>query len=292
MLLIKMIKKFIKILLIKYFDFRYYGNTKFLDVIKFYFTFNKKFFFINKYVVFPVKSFFIYNFFRTVDDYEKENIKLFEVLSHEFDIFVDIGANFGFFSMLFSSVGKNTTYAIELNPLTYEQLRIITNKNENIKTFNIGISDKTSELNYPKYHLIRMSTKLDSQSFSDLGHKKVETCTVDEFFEKNVIKDQKINNCLVKIDIEGAESKLFKSSNVLIKKHKPFILLELHPKNMSPFEDKKIIKYLKENFYNLYDIEGKLLEINYEEYDNQRFIFCVPENKQNKFEKIKYKILN
>lgn len=285
-------KKIIKLLLIKYFSFYFYGGIKFLDIIRFYFTFNKKFFFYNKYVIFPIKSFFVYYFFRRVDDYERQNVKLFEILSDEFDVLIDIGSNFGFFSMLFSSIKKNISYAIELNPLTYEQLKVITNKNKNIEIFNIGISDKNFELDYPKYHPIKMSTKLDNQFFLDMGSKKIEIFTIDKFVEKNIInKEQNMNNCLVKIDIEGAESKLFKSSNVLIKKHKPFILLELHPKNMPPFEDKEIIKYLKNNFYNLYDIERKLLEINYEGYDDNRFLLCVPENKKNKFEKIKHKIL-
>ena len=283
------IKKKIKIILLKYFDFYFYNNS-FLDVIKFYFTFNKKFFFKKKYITFRIKSFFVYYFFSNNADYERENIKLFEILSDEFNLFLDIGSNFGLYSMLFSSVEKNISYAIELNPKTYQQLKIITKKNKNIKIFNIGISNKNFTLDYPRYHPIKMSTKLNNKSFLDMGVKKIEIFTIDKFVEKEIInKGKNMNKSLVKIDIEVAEVKFFENSNFLIKKHKPFILLELHPKDMRPFEVNKILRYLKNNFYNIYDVERKFIEINIEEYNENRFLLCVPEDKINKFEKIKYK---
>ena len=47
---------------------------------------------------------------------------------------MDVGANIGFYSMLFSSKKGNLSYAIELNPMTFYHLNLITRKNKNIKT--------------------------------------------------------------------------------------------------------------------------------------------------------------
>jgi len=113
--IMKKIKRFIKIFFIKYFDFYYYKNEKYLDFLKYLFTYNKKLKFNNTVVKIPIKSFFTYIFFnRVFDNYEKNNIKLFEFLVKKFNVFIDVGANFGLYSMLFSSK-KNKSLSIELN---------------------------------------------------------------------------------------------------------------------------------------------------------------------------------
>ena len=127
--------------------------------------------------------------------------------------------------MLFSSKTENFSYAIELNPMTFYHLNLITRKNKNIKTYNLGITDKNSFINYPKFHPVKMSLRLNNESFLDLGSITIPTHTIDSFLNKNLLEKKQIQ-VTIKVDIEGAETKLFKGSDLLIKEIKPFILLE------------------------------------------------------------------
>ena len=77
-----------------------------------------------------------------------------------------------------------------------------------------------------------------NKSYLDLGSVKIPTYTIDSFLKKNLLeKKTDTSNLFLKIDIEGAETKLFKGSDLLIKEIKPFILLELHTAEIIKFED-------------------------------------------------------
>ncbi len=296
------LKKQIKKFLIKHFDFVYYGayhsQIKFIEVLKYIFSLKKKFFFNNTVVIFPIKSFFVYHFFKDNaalrdGDFEKNNIKLFKSIVNNFNVFIDVGANIGFYSMLFSSKTENFSYAIELNPMTFYHLNLITRKNKNIKTYNLGITDKNSFINYPKFHPVKMSLRLNNESFLDLGSITIPTHTIDSFLNKNLLeKKTDTSNLFLKIDIEGAETKLFKGSDLLIKEIKPFILLELHSANIIKLEDAvKILKYLDNNSYECYDVNQGLKYIEIKEYNNQKNLLCVPKDKKEKLNIIKKEIL-
>lgn len=292
------LKKQIKKFLIKHFDFVCYGayhsQIKFIEVLKYIFSLKKKIIFNNTVVIFPIKSFFVYHFFKDNaalrdGDFEKNNIKLFKSIVNNFNILIDVGANIGFYSMLFSSKTGNLSYAIELNPMTSYHLNLITRKNKNIKTYNLAITDKNSFIDYPKFHPIKMSLKLKNKSYLDLGSVKIPTYTIDSFLKKNLLeKKTDTSNLFLKIDIEGAETNLFKGSDLLIKEIKPFILLELHTAEIIKFEDAvNILKYLDDNSYECYDVNQGLKYIEIKEYNNEKFLLCIPKDKKDKLNKIK-----
>ena len=206
------LKKQIKKFLIKHFDFVYYGayhsQIKFIEVLKYIFSLKKKIIFNNTVVIFPIKSFFVYHFFKDNaalrdGDFEKNNIKLFKSIVNNFNILIDVGANIGFYSMLFSSKTGNLSYAIELNPMTSYHLNLITRKNKNIKTYNLAITDKNSFIDYPKFHPIKMSLKLKNKSYLDLGSVKIPTYTIDSFLKKNLLeKKTDTSNLLLNLKMQ------------------------------------------------------------------------------------------
>jgi FkbM family methyltransferase len=296
------LKKLIKQFLIKHFDFIYYGayhnQVKFIEILKYFFSRKKKIIFNNTVITFPIKSFFVYHFFKDNaalrdGDFEKKNIMLYKSIVNNFNILIDVGANIGFYSMLFSSKTRNLSYAIELNPMTFYHLNLITRKNKNIKTYNLAITDKNSFIDYPKFQPVKMSLKLNNKSYLDLGSITIPTQTIDSFLKKNLLeKKTDTSNLFLKIDIEGEETNLFKDSDLLIKEIKPFILLELHSPKFIKLEDSvNILKYLDDNSYECYDVNQGLKYIEIKEYNNEKFLLCVPKDKKDKLNKIKKEIL-
>lgn len=64
-------------------------------------------------------------------------------------VFIDVGANIGFWSLMFAEkFPQAKIYSIEANPSTFDLLRenIEINKFLNIYSINIGVSDKIGEL--------------------------------------------------------------------------------------------------------------------------------------------------
>ena len=117
---------------------------------------------------------------------------LYKSIVNNFNILIDVGANIGFYSMLFSSKTRNLSYAIELNPMTFYHLNLITRKNKNIKTYNLAITDKNSFIDYPKFQPVKMSLKLNNKSYLDLGSMTIPTQTIDSFLKKNLLEKKKI----------------------------------------------------------------------------------------------------
>tara|TARA_B110000008_G_C16945508_1_gene554245 strand:- start:610 stop:1575 length:966 start_codon:yes stop_codon:yes gene_type:complete len=139
---------------------------------------------------------------------------------------IDIGANFGWYSIHFSKlVGQNgKVFAFEPVPETYEELNsnIKLNFSQNIKVFNFALGNKneTISFNVPAFdggsgassEFLRYSKKIQTSI-----HK------LDE-----VIKDQDIDKIdFIKADIEGGELNMLKGAEKLIKHFKPKMLIEI-----------------------------------------------------------------
>jgi FkbM family methyltransferase len=164
--------------------------------------------------------------------WEKYETELFKKLVKEGMVVVDIGAYFGYYSLLGAKlVGKyGTVYAFEPEPANYKLLcksielngytnivvpiqKAISNKCGKIKLwvdrFNLG-SASISEVNTLPALFRNLSKKVSIE---------VETTTLDEFF-KNTVENNKVD--FIKIDTQGAEGfiidgaeKILKSNNSL-----------------------------------------------------------------------------
>lgn len=295
--MIKAIKKYLKIILLKYFDFYFYKGHKLNEILEYLFSFKKKIVFNDNTINFPMKSFFVYNFFKW-ENYENNCVKLFEVITKEFDTLIDVGANIGFYSMLFCTEKNNRSLAVELNYLTFYHLNIITKEKENIKTFNVGINNTENFIYLPKYHPLKMSMNIKNKDYSELGTKKIRLTSIDQFLNENLLdKDKEIINLIIKIDIEGSEKELFSKSEYTFKKFKPFFLLELHPNNLISKNDKmEILKQFENNLYLMSDVDQNLKKIFSTEFDDicndkRKFLLCAPKEKTEQFLKVKEKYL-
>jgi len=141
-----------------------------------------------------------------VDRYERATTDLFKNLLEPGMVFVDVGANIGYFSLLAAKlVGQEgKVYAFEPEPGNHGLLRknIEINSYSNIQAIQKAISDKTESTLLFLSALDTGSHSLYSEAARGVQESvEITTTTIDEFLESEGWPS--IN--LMKIDVEGAE---------------------------------------------------------------------------------------
>lgn len=142
----------------------------------------------------------------------------------------DIGANFGIYSVLMAQKGE--VYAFEPNPDVFKHL-LRTSRFHPIKPFNLALSDASGESDFFVYEENTFSSLIDWTHESDMsgitkfgGNAMKTTCTVstlDEFVEAQSLP---LPN-FIKIDVEGAEIKVFRGGRKTIERSRPVIYFEV-----------------------------------------------------------------
>ena len=162
----------------------------------------------------------------------------------EEDVFYDIGANIGVYSILSSAEIGAKTYAIEPIPSTFSFLEdnININKcNDIVTLLNIGLSNKEGEMFFTSNldtinHVIN-----DFNNFSN-NNLKIKVDTLDNISIKDIPS-------FIKLDVEGFEMPVLEGAyNVLKNNNLKGIIIELNGsgKNFG-FEDLEIHKLLLRN---------------------------------------------
>jgi len=190
------------------------------------------------------------------EEYETEIVKK---IIKEGDVVVDIGANIGYYTLLFAKlVGKSgKVFAFEPEPTNFNLLKknCEVNGYKNIQLIKKAVSDNTEK------------TKLFLNEFNKgahtLGHStefkefiEIESIKLDDYFEN--FKGE-IN--FMKMDIEGAEIKAVKGMPLLLKKMKNIkIMTEFNPKLIKNcrFEPEDYVELLKEFEFNIYQLDAKM----------------------------------
>ncbi len=165
----------------------------------------------------------IYESFEDVEsEIIRKNVK-------EGDVVLDIGANIGYYSLLFAKlVGKKgKVYAFEPEPSNFALLikNINANGYNNIVPINKAVSDKDGKV---KLYLEKENFGAH-KIYNDSNEKKnsieVDSVRLDSFFQN---KNKKID--FIKMDIEGAEIKAIKGMQNIIMANKNLkIILEFSP---------------------------------------------------------------
>ena len=152
--------------------------------------------------------------------YEK---KVREFMNLDHGVFVDIGAHIGSHTVRMAKTA-DYVYAFEPTPSTYNTLlrNIQLNNCSNITALPTAISDRNG-----KAPLFIDELNTGENSLTPSSYKKkilVETQTFDRFLEENDIVAEDIK--LLKIDVEGAEDKVFQGAKEFLKNFKPRIIFE------------------------------------------------------------------
>lgn len=201
-----------------------------------------------------VRNFLIEDVYASMSCHESEIVKHFS--PKEGDIVVDIGAAFGFYTLLGSKrVGLNgKVIAIEAQHESFEMLNrnIELNGLTNVTTLDHAVYSKKARLKlYNNYSIIRERAGTNLQDF-----KEVYANTLD-YLLSELLRITEVN--WIKIDVEGAELEVLKGAcNVLSNSNDIRLLIEIHGKN----NFKPVIEFLASygfdiEFEHIYDMGDK-----------------------------------
>ncbi len=148
------------------------------------------------------------------------------------DSFVDVGAHYGYFTLLGSKlVGNNgKVYSFEASPTTYRILNENTHQKSNINAFNLAVSDEVSTLKfhefpnlYSEYNTLDINQFKNKTWFSEYKPKEIiiKSITLDNF-----LHNKKVCPKIFKIDVEGAENKVINGLRDYLTENSPFIAME------------------------------------------------------------------
>lgn len=192
------------------------------------------------------------SFKKNTEIWEKQSLNYFYNLidkNNKVNI-VDIGANVGLYSLYAKHLPNSQFYSYEPYKFTYDLLNdnIKLNNITNIKTYNIGLSDKKGKtiLNVCLPGDGANTMGANPLRFTDPFPIEVETDTLDNIFYNNNIKVD-----FIKIDTEGWEYHILKGGEKTIKTFKPIIQLEYNETNMKQCDIKpeQLLNYINELGY-------------------------------------------
>jgi FkbM family methyltransferase len=160
--------------------------------------------------------------------YEPQMTALLDVVLRPSDVFVDLGGNEGYFSVLAASiVGPGQTHCVEPQRRMRDVLRTNFELNGSHVAYHpCALSDKVGELKV----FLRPSTNTGASSIfpKRIGSaaEVVPCTTLDRFFEQQSIERAR----LIKMDCEGAEPCIIAGAGQVIAAQRvDFIALEYHP---------------------------------------------------------------
>ena len=165
--------------------------------------------------------------------FEKEETDYLTSILHEGDIFIDIGANIGLFSLMASkAVGiKGLVISFEPTPNTFSRLseNVKLNDFKNINVRNIGLSNVKDELTFyiSKNGYDAWNSFAPSQDNKLEIAIKVPVSTLD--IELINVEKSKIK--LVKIDVEGWEKFVLNGGRDFLLNFNPIVMIEFTEEN-------------------------------------------------------------
>ena len=160
---------------------------------------------------------------------------IFIKLIKKINVFYDIGANIGYYSLLAELENKNIKvigFEPANGPLFYFRENIKINKFKNIRVESLALSDKEGEITFyeirnKKYTYLEYNLAGEGNSGSKTSGRNfvpisVKTTTLDKYVENA----KEVNIDLIKMDTEGTEHFILENSENVLKLMKPIIICE------------------------------------------------------------------
>lgn len=253
-----MIKKIIYLFgyLTSFINYKYFYN---LNELITYFVSKKKNIKIrllkDTYFIFPLKDPYYNRLIYPKFKYEPEIELILNKIKKINYLFLDVGANLGFWSLIVSSYKyKKKVLALEPLSLNYKFLKL--NKNKNTNRFQIikiaaGEKQKKSRI-YFDGEISNAGASIVSQNkkkFNEI----IKVQKID-----NILKKNKENKVVIKLDVEGNEiNALIGAKNTLIKKD-CLVIYEDHAKDKNHYNTKF---FLKKKYFIYYFNKKKVYKI-------------------------------
>lgn len=190
-------------------------------------------------------------------EYEKLTSRLVKAYVKDNSIFVDVGAHYGFFTLLVANECKpEKIFSFEPVPVNYEILlkNIELNQLVNIEARQEAVSDEVGK------KLLEISEASDNCGFyghtnaKTINQIQVDTVILDDILAQFIDKD-----IFIKIDVEGAELSVLRGMQKIIEKCLPKLrlIVEYNPKLLrrAGFEPVELVKYLFSIGFQVYLID-------------------------------------
>jgi len=175
------------------------------------------------------------------------------------DTVLDVGANIGWFSLLFAQcVGKSgSVLAYEPMPAIASKLKrnLELNQADNVSVSNLALSDHSGIARFYAGHESNTGTSSLREPNNSAGSIEVQLAPFDTIFEDR----SKVT--LVKIDVEGAELQVLRGMEKLLRIAQPILLLEVTDKFLRDMGDsaESMLQFVAQLGYVCYVIgDGKV----------------------------------
>ena len=146
------------------------------------------------------------------------------------DIFFDVGAHVGYYSLLSSELVGNTgkIHSFEPTPRTFLTLKENVSLKKNVTVNNCAVMDTEDEIEFidygPKYSAFNSFRNRDNEEtmLTKPNTVRTKTISLDHYCAvRNIVPT------IIKIDAEGAEHIILKSMHHILSKHRPIITIEV-----------------------------------------------------------------
>lgn len=186
---------------------------------------------------------------------------------NEGETFIDVGAHFGFYSLLASNLVGNNGQVISFEPTTSTFNQLSNNVSKygqgNITPYNVAAFNSTEVLEFNDFGIMNsaFNSFFENRGGAKLFGKKlkVNTIILDEFLESNYM-DRKIS--LIKIDAESSEFQVLSGLANTIKKYHPKIILEVGDYSINEVKNSSFLIKLIESFgYHSFELNKTTFQI-------------------------------
>jgi len=179
------------------------------------------------------------------------------------DVFVDVGAHYGYFSLLASRlVGRQgRVVAIEASPTSYSILKRNVAGIDHIIAKNIAVSAATQQITfydfparYAEYSSFAVEQYIREPWYADNQPTKI-TVAADSL--DNIVAQHALSPTVIKIDVEGAEASVIAGAHHLLQRMSPTIVMEYLAPNRHNESHRRAEKELRELGYTPYSIDSR-----------------------------------
>jgi FkbM family methyltransferase len=184
-------------------------------------------------------------------DYEKAYSAMVDRLIADGDVFFDIGANMGWYSINVAlSCRAARVHCFETIPKTYDYLQrnLELNAVANVSAYNFGFSDRAGEFDF--YYYEEGSGNASSANVSNRDDVQVCQCKVRTLDDFSVQLQSKVD--FIKCDVEGAELMVFQGGLQTIARDRPIVFSEILRKWSAKFN------YNPNEIFELFRAQGYL----------------------------------
>jgi FkbM family methyltransferase len=213
--------------------------------------------------------------------YEDPETEVFLKHLTEGDVFIDVGANCGYYTLL-AHRKCSQVFAFEPGRQFFKalQINLLLNSVTNATVLNYGLFSENKEaylkLNRGKIILTDSEsvkqTDLEAIRNHDPNFEKVTIRIFDEVREE--IQISKVD--FLKVDVEGAEVDVLRGMEKTLQEEHPKILLSVHPSKMKIFDkqNQDILNLLKQFKYQFEPIVGKPEGVTRADYLDNYSLYC------------------